>query len=159
VIVQFIDTVTLLNSEVRKRFNFETSCGPASYIEGIGGDIDLFGGYMPIYENNGTGGYFCITENDIPLWNGPCEYFFVGLNSSIKESAIKISPNPASSVITIKTLVKGQLTILAINGRKLLQQQITRPVTMVDISTLKEGVYFVRMIGEKGVQVEKIFKN
>ena len=80
------------------------------------------------------------------------------VESLIPEPSLIISPNPASSVITIKTPVRGQLTILAINGQKLLQQQITRPFTMIDISKLEEGMYLVELVSEKEVQVGKLFK-
>jgi len=111
----------------------------------------IAGGGGPWFEYNATG---CNSQAEV---EAACPA--TDVESLIPEPSLIISPNPASSVITIKTTVRGQLTILAINGQKLLQQQINQPGTMIDISTLIGGVYFVSMIGEKGVQVGKIIKN
>jgi len=63
-----------------------------------------------------------------------------------------IYPNPSSTFITVETPVvpiKSQLYILNLNGQQLITQQITKPLTNIDISTLRNGVYLVELRGER----------
>jgi photosystem II stability/assembly factor-like uncharacterized protein len=77
---------------------------------------------------------------------------------SLESGNLKIFPNPTSTAITIETPSKGLLSILNLNGQELLQQEITQPVTTIDVSTLPSGIYVVKVVGEKGVRVEKFIK-
>jgi uncharacterized protein (TIGR02145 family) len=75
---------------------------------------------------------------------------------------IQLYPNPSSNEITIKTSelsTKGHLSILNLNGQQLLQLEITEPTTIIDVSTLPSGVYFVRVTGERTVKMGKFVKN
>jgi hypothetical protein len=45
-----------------------------------------------------------------------------------------------------------------LNGQEVLTRQITEPKTHVEISMLPSGVYFVRLTGERTVEVGKIIK-
>jgi hypothetical protein len=109
-------------------------------------------GYTYIYNNN-TG---CNSRQEIVT---ACE---VGLNdSSSPKSHFIIYPNPSSATITIKTtelLNLGELTILNVNGQALDQYQIKEPRTVIDISHLAEGVYFVRFTSENEVGMFKVVK-
>jgi photosystem II stability/assembly factor-like uncharacterized protein len=69
-----------------------------------------------------------------------------------------IYPNPTSSTIVIENIDKGKLSILNLDGQHLLQQQITAPVTNIDVSNLPNGIYMVKVVGEKGVQTGKFVK-
>lgn len=71
---------------------------------------------------------------------------------------INIHPNPASTHITIETPIESQLSILNLNGQELLKQTTTEPKTVIDISTLPNGIYFVRVTGDKAVGVGKFIK-
>ncbi|MBC8465654.1 T9SS type A sorting domain-containing protein, partial [bacterium] len=74
------------------------------------------------------------------------------------QTECSIYPNPASTHITVETQVPSQLSILNLNGLELLKQPITEPKTIIDISSLPNGVYFVRVMGEKTVRVGKFIK-
>ena len=74
------------------------------------------------------------------------------------QTEFSIYPNPASTHITVETQVPSQLSILNLNGLELLKQPITEPKTIIDISSLPNGVYFVRVMGEKTVRVGKFIK-
>ena len=82
---------------------------------------------------------------------------YVGLNE-LQQSKLSCYPNPASDFITIETHTKGQVSIINIHGQELLKQTITEPKTLVDISSLPNGIYFVRVMGEKTVGVGKVIK-
>jgi hypothetical protein len=71
---------------------------------------------------------------------------------------LKLYPNPTSTNITIETTAKGHLCIPNLNGKELLHQEITPPSVTLDVSSLPTGVYFVRLTGEKSVQVGKFIK-
>jgi len=73
-------------------------------------------------------------------------------------SSLLIYPNPASTHITIETLLQEEVSIFNLQGQELLSQQITEPKTRIDISSLPSGVYFVRVTGEQAVQVGKFVK-
>lgn len=67
-------------------------------------------------------------------------------------------PNPAFNTITIESPAKGSISICSTSGQQLLQQEITEPTTTIDVSNLPSGIYVVKVVGEKGVQVGKFVK-
>jgi hypothetical protein len=87
----------------------------------------------------------------------------VGLEESAAsswQSTVKISPNPASTNITIElpsTLPVNNtvLSIYNVNAQLVLSHRITEFKTTIDIATLPRGMYFVRMSGEGEVRVAK----
>jgi len=85
---------------------------------------------------------------------------FVGINE-IQESRLSLYPNPAIDKITIKTSstsTSSHVTIMNLNGQKLITRQITKPKTQLDISNLPSGVYFVRITSERKMEAGKIIK-
>ena len=85
-----------------------------------------------------------------------------GINEmSIQSNMLKIYPNPSFNLVTIETsgaTIESSLTILNIEGQQLITRQITESKTQMDISNLPSGVYFVRLINDKTVEVGKIIK-
>ena len=74
---------------------------------------------------------------------------------------VSIYPNPATDKIAIEISgnpKQSSLSIVNIEGQQLLTRQITEPQTQIDISNLPSGVYFVRVISERTVEVGKIIK-
>lgn len=93
-------------------------------------------------------------------------YYFhtvVGINE-VPESleSISVYPNPASTIITFSTPTKPEkntiLTIIDITGKQLIMRQITEKQTVVDVSGLSQGVYFVRVADDRAVRVSKFIK-
>jgi photosystem II stability/assembly factor-like uncharacterized protein len=86
----------------------------------------------------------------------------LGVNDqSSTVNSLKIYPNPSLDNITIETSAtptKGELSILNLNGQELMTRHITQPTTTFDVSNLPSGVYEVKMVGEKGVQLGKFIK-
>jgi beta-glucanase (GH16 family) len=81
--------------------------------------------------------------------------------SMIIKNIINIFPNPASTQLTIEAaqLTKeSNLTILNLSGQELIRQQIKDIKTQIDISNLTSGIYFVKLITDKTVEVRKILK-
>jgi hypothetical protein len=81
--------------------------------------------------------------------------------TELQRARISVYPNPATDKITIETSGETQesyLAIVNIDGQEVLTRQITQPKTQIDISNLPSGVYFVRLLNEKTVEVGKIIK-
>ena len=79
------------------------------------------------------------------------------LNNS-SEHGLKFYPNPTSTTIAIETHAKGTILIHNISGQQMLQQEIRESTTKMDVSGWKSGIYVVKVVGEKGVQVGKFVK-
>ncbi|MCX6244183.1 MAG: T9SS type A sorting domain-containing protein [Bacteroidetes bacterium] len=76
-------------------------------------------------------------------------------------SGIKVYPNPSNDKITVETtMINGnkRLSILNVNGQVMTEREISEPSVQIDISTFPAGVYFIRMTGEKPVEVVKLLK-
>ena len=85
-----------------------------------------------------------------------------GFNAQPNRGALlQIHPNPASTGVTIESAepaIEGLLTISNISGMLILTCKVTGHKTRIDISILPGGVYFVRLTGDKTVQVGKFVK-
>lgn len=86
----------------------------------------------------------------------------VGLiESNTAEQLFSIHPNPASGQITVETsssTSKYQISIFNLNSQEVIHQQMTEPHTVIDISNLPAGVYFMRLTGERIVSIQKFIK-
>ena len=74
---------------------------------------------------------------------------------------IDIYPIPAFEKISVETspvIKESMLTIYNISGQELIKQQIKNNKTEIDISNLTRGIYFVKLITGKTVEVRKIIK-
>lgn len=84
-----------------------------------------------------------------------------GINETEVFNQIQISPNPSSTQITIEastTPTQSQLSIINQIGQELISQQVKELKTTIDISTLPNGVYFVRLTNDKTVEMGKFVK-
>ena len=73
---------------------------------------------------------------------------FVGINDQHQTAnTLKISPNPASTIITLETPFKGSLTIYTLSGQELQKKTVSESKTAIDISNLKSGLYIVKING------------
>jgi len=53
----------------------------------------------------------------------------------------------------------SKMEIINLQGQYLLKQDLKEPENIIDISTLAKGIYFVKVVDEKGVWVGKVVKN
>lgn len=73
----------------------------------------------------------------------------------------KMYPNPATSVFTMEMdvkLKKANLQIFDMNGKMLMEKQLSDAKTDIDIGNLAKGVYVVKFLTEHGIGVEKLIK-
>lgn len=109
---------------------------------------------VPYINDNAVG---CNTQEEVET---ACENASVGeLNQS---NRLLIYPNPTSSKINIETSTTPHknttLTICNLNGQELMTRQIIEPKTVVDVSGLPQGGYFVKVMNDDKVMVGKVIK-
>ncbi|MCX6181596.1 MAG: T9SS type A sorting domain-containing protein [Bacteroidetes bacterium] len=76
-------------------------------------------------------------------------------------SNVSIYPNPAGDFISVrvgKGLLGSSYTMFDLTGRQVLSSKLVNETTGVDLSQLKDGVYFLQ-IGTEGKQTFKVIKN
>ena len=67
-------------------------------------------------------------------------------------------PNPSADNITIETSQKTNIEIQNVEGRTVKTINNVEKATIVDLSELSGGVYFIKAITEKGISVKKFIK-
>ncbi len=117
--------------------------------------------------NYSFSGLFCYTDNirgtiyfQDPFPGRNCDYLMsttLGLEESVSfQSTPIIYPNPTSSIINISGIDANRMgsyaTITDVNGKQILDFEITQQQQQIDCSTLKKGVYFLR-IGEENQKI------
>jgi hypothetical protein len=75
-----------------------------------------------------------------------------------------VFPNPAKNILTIKMATSqqatGRIIIYTIEGQVVCTHQITEEKTVIDVSMLKSGVYFYRLINDMNhIQSNKLIIN
>ncbi len=161
--VHSIDSV-LVGNKYTKRFWL--SCdGQTDYvalIEGIGSTYGAFALLVFPFESGST--LYCVKENNQTVWPSDTTYG-CALITMVDELNIKprifIYPNPATEIITVElslTPTNSQLSIINLNGEEVLIRSLIKLKTQIDISNLPSGVYFVRLINDKTVEVGKFIK-
>ncbi len=122
---------------------------------------DLGNSYLTGYFFSPTltfGSFILTNAGSFDVFIAKLETTITGINDVNSSLNVTVFPNPAFTTITIETPAPSQLSILNLNGQELLKQTITEPKTVIDISSLPNGVYFVRVTGEKSVGVGKFVK-
>ena len=81
-----------------------------------------------------------------------------GLNDIVK-NGFTIAPNPANSIIKITAEANfNRIEVINFLGQTVIAQPNSDNNTTLDISTLNNGVYFVRIVSENGTSVQKFVK-
>ena len=97
------------------------------------------------------------------LWSSPVQDANLGISSVLSSDNVKVYPNPASSEVTISLTSPAEvdIRIFDLSGKLLIYQADTtiRSTFSLDISSLKSGIYFLRMNSEIGEVTKKMIKN
>lgn len=106
-------------------------------------------------------------EYQLELTNGECsdlsDCVMVNITSSlpdIVENEISVFPNPSSNLINVGGISDqvNRLEIMDMLGRRMTSEEVNgRANTALDISTLRDGTYFLILGGENGIRVAKRF--
>jgi hypothetical protein len=86
-----------------------------------------------------------------------------GLSTGISTAVfndVKIYPNPVTTELTIDfgELLISRIDIVDILGRIVMSDISAENRKPVDVSALQSGIYFVRIVCDKGVVTEKFIK-
>ncbi len=105
-------------------------------------------------------GYYAVIIATIPdncIDTSSCRFIYVtGIESVInKNGQLKIYPNPTNTNLTISQLENEPIKSIEIENVLvqtciLLSTNIHAPTTIVDVSTLTSGIYFIKTTDEKG---------
>jgi para-nitrobenzyl esterase len=83
------------------------------------------------------------------------------MNRANGSDDISVYPDPASNFITVEGISQGEtgnILVYTITGELLFQQPISKIKTIIDISTLAKGMYFVKSKTNNGIEVLKFIK-
>jgi hypothetical protein len=101
--------------------------------------------------DNATG---CNSQQEVELACG------VGVEENLLfDDHLNFYPNPSSTSITIESPNKGHFFILNLISQQVREQEITEPKTIIDVSTLPLGVYIIKLINNKTIEVGKLIKD
>ncbi|MFH2143428.1 MAG: choice-of-anchor L domain-containing protein [Bacteroidota bacterium] len=84
------------------------------------------------------------------------DYISVNIDNNYAERSLKIYPNPSKGNITVEADGLQDVEIVRVTGEILKQYTIYNSQNTVQIEDLAKGIYFVKVISEKGVSVEKV---
>ena len=100
-------------------------------------------------------------DYNFPIETNMANTTFQALNTpgfEIDES-ISVYPNPTNSIVTITSNNSMQsVQLYDVQGRLLQTQIINNPSTTVDLSQQSNGIYFVKVVSDQGIKVEKVVK-
>jgi uncharacterized delta-60 repeat protein len=83
-----------------------------------------------------------------------------GVDEGIHEPLLQLTPNPVIDRVTIHLNEPGQfkMTLCSMDGKQILESQLTQETTTMDLMFLKPGVYFIHTNGPHGLKTAKLVK-
>ena len=110
------------------------------------------------YLDTGTGNW--INSSLVSYYYSAHTY---GVDDIFSHGLYKVYPNPATERIFIEPTDPGahairSAAIFTITGQEVLHQQVDGTKTMMDVSTLPAGIYFLRLTGNDGGFTEKFIR-
>lgn len=97
----------------------------------------------------------CGTDGNSFAITGTMHTGTLGIDVAIG-ALVAVTPNPATSVVTISADAMQQATIIDLNGRHIITVNMTDGSATLDVSSLARGAYFVRLTGEQATVVRKL---
>ena len=85
----------------------------------------------------------------------------VGLNENTNDLKFNVYPNPCDNLLSIDIdlLNQSSITISDISGKIIYQQKLNFMQTILDVSSLNSGIYFLELLSDNKKQIKKIIKN
>ncbi len=100
-----------------------------------------------------------LTDSSCVLTTGCYSISNVGLQL-YHDPEINVYPNPTSDLLYFSS-VKGKemfIELLDLNGKVMYTKTMTQSLSSIDVSELKEGIYFLKVYTSEGLIVKKIIK-
>jgi hypothetical protein len=113
--------------------------------------------FMPtatmVYTVTGTDLNGCINTDQVTV-HVEC----AAINETVMNN-IDISPNPANSFVNIESeIVMNDISIFSVNGQFIKQLSPMSQKSIIDLSDLKAGIYFLKINSEIGSNTKRILK-
>jgi hypothetical protein len=106
--------------------------------------------------------YRC-SELEQGLWSTESAFFSTDCGLGIDENQfedIRIFPNPVIDFLSINTTTDiNEMEIFSILGQQILSIKVNQKETTINVSTLQNGVYFLKLKGIREVKTLKFLKN
>ena len=85
----------------------------------------------------------------------------VGLNENTNDLEFNVYPNPCDNLLSIDIdlLNQSSITISDISGKIIYHQKLNFMQTILDVSSLNSGIYFLELLSDNKKQIKKIIKN
>ena len=146
------------------------STGPFTFNPGAVIEMELAFVFGRDYVNTGNAAGIVVMQERVDSIrsyhaNGfattPCGGAILGVKEAVKENnALSIYPNPFANQFLVSYQPSNQtmVEVYSLLGQKVVSQQITQHLTLLDLSNEPNGVYFVRVIDGKEVITKKVVK-
>ncbi len=114
------------------------------------------------FDENTTAGFYEYYATAVYYFgeSAPSDAGYVQVITGIDNNSIfdmKVYPNPASDIVYVETdLNIKSLEILNNAGQVILTQKVDANNSNFDVSTFERGIYFIKMITDKGTVIRKI---
>lgn len=158
-----IDSV-LMGNQYHKRYQITGTqiWGPEYWIEGIGSTSELFSPftyefeweyYMLCFQKDKESAVLVNTE-----YTEPCEYPSAVIE--IKKESIAFVPNPVSDKLSITNSFSGlyEVNVFNIFGQQVGKFNCSNDSSVIDLSGLRSGIYFLMVKSEERVFSGKVVK-
>ena len=100
-------------------------------------------------------------DYNFPILTNDAETVFQSLNNPDfqNDASISVYPNPTNGIVTINcnNSIKS-IQLYDVQGRLLQTNLVNENETTIDVSTKAKGVYFLKILSDKGMKVEKIVR-
>jgi hypothetical protein len=106
-----------------------------------------------VYNNEADSNYLCESiASDTVYVHFPA----VGMNEP-GSGAISIYPNPATNYVTVKSdYTMSRIEVMNFTGQTVINSNVETKASKVNLTTLKAGVYFVKVTTTEGIHTAKI---
>lgn len=146
--------------------------GSLEWSKSIGGNRDEWGHDL-VQANDGSlvlaGATQSNNNGDVPQHNSGDKYWIVKLGDSTLVSSVgkigkqdfTIYPSLVEDLLNIRTsesLLNANLSIFNIEGKAITSQKLSNSFTSINISNYPAGIYFVQLIKNKEIAIEKFMK-
>jgi hypothetical protein len=83
-----------------------------------------------------------------------------GVKEGIHEPLLQLTPNPVVDQVTIRLNEPGRfkMTLFSMDGKQILESQLTQETTTMNLAFLKPGLYFIGINSPNGLIITKLVK-
>lgn len=165
ILFDYADILCWSNAGDEKRISWTDFLGTPRTFQVIHEDnlLDLDGSYTEDGDHIGQRGALRLGKAlwwmlaRMAGWDGNT----LGVGHPGSDTKINIKPNPVNDILTISLVNEtksGIVSIIDMNGKELLNRELTDLKTDVDLSSFESGLYFVKLIHNDNIEFRKVLK-